>query len=173
MKTQKSTLIIATGGTLDSYFDPKVDTVRPLSETVMKEYLKNMNADFGHEIVTICMKDSREITDNDRKQMAEVIRKSECAHVVITHGTFTMADTAEYLKKKGLGKKQSIVLTGSFVPLKQFSGFSSDAPFNIGYAIGCAHIHTSGIYIAMQGNLFPAGKVMKNIAMARFEAKNN
>lgn len=169
MKKLSPMLLIATGGTIDSYFDPSVDTMRPLPKSVLSEYLKSIKVDFPYRIVTVCMKDSRELTDKDRTKIVKEIQKSKAKHVLITHGTFTMTKTAEFLQKHGLGKRQCIVLTGSFIPQQQFSSIYSDAPFNIGYAIASAQAHTEGIYVAMHGKLFAPGKVSKNVSKSRFE----
>ena len=44
------------------------------------------------------MKDSRTITDEDRSAMINVIQESTATKFIITHGTYTMPDTARYLK---------------------------------------------------------------------------
>lgn len=162
-------LVVITGGTIDSHFDPATDSMRPLNETSIGDYFKIMKLPFPYDIKTVCMKDSREITDDDRRKMAQYIRESSAKHIMLTHGTFTMPITAEYLAKEKDLKDKTIVLVGSFIPLQQFSSLFSDAPFNIGFALGQAMSAKPGVYVAMHGTLFPAGKVQKNIAAARFE----
>lgn len=46
---------------------------------------------------------------------------------------------------------------------------NTDAVFNIGYAIGAMESLGSGVYIAMDGQVFTADKVVKNSAEHRFE----
>ena len=60
-----------------------------------------------------------------------------------------------------------IVLTGALQP----AAFAqSDAIFNIGCAIGALQSKPPGVYIAMNGEVFDADKVVKNTAANRFEA---
>lgn len=59
--------------------------------------------------------------------------------------------------------------TGSMLPLKGFA--PTDAPFNLGFAIGALTLVKPGVYLAMNGKLFPAGTVKKNVHVGRFEAK--
>jgi L-asparaginase len=46
---------------------------------------------------------------------------------------------------------------------------SSDAAFNLGVAVGALQALPDGVYIAMSGRIFEAGKVKKNRAAGRFE----
>jgi len=86
-------------------------------------------------------------------------------HVLITHGTDTMTDTAVTLQEI---KDKTIVLTGALNPAR-FRG--SDAIFNIGGAVVAAQSMPPGIYIVMNGRVFDALKVRKNREKNRFEEK--
>ena len=44
----------------------------------------------------------------------------------------------------------------------------SDAMFQIGSAIGALNCLENGIYIAMNGNIFPADKVKRNMKTGQF-----
>jgi L-asparaginase len=46
----------------------------------------------------------------------------------------------------------------------------SDAPFNLGLAVGAVQTLPPGIYIAANGRIYPADKVRKNRELGRFEA---
>lgn len=74
-----------------------------------------------------------------------------------------MPETAQALS--GMSDK-IIVLTGSMTPAR-FE--ASDAEFNIGCAVGVLQTHQPGVYIAMNGCVFPAGHVRKNREAGRFE----
>lgn len=113
-------------------------------------------------------KDSREIRHRDRQALLEEIRASRHKRIIITHGTYTMPDTALYLKEhlpSGAGK--TVILTGSFIPLRGFA--DSDAPFNLGYAVANVQALPPGIYLCMNGRVFDPEKVDKNRLDARFE----
>ncbi len=116
---------------------------------------------------TLCMLDSSDITDEHRHQMVQGIKATSAENVIITHGTNTMTQTAEYLKEALVDEGKTIVLTGSMIPLKEF--VMSDAGFNLGYALAQAQSLLAGVYICMHGETFEAGKVTKNFTEARFE----
>ena len=60
-----------------------------------------------------------------------------------------MLETARMLSNI---KDKKIILTGAFLP-ERF--YESDAPINIGVAIGAMHFIEDGIYIAMSGRVIP------------------
>ena len=74
----------------------------------------------------------------------------------MTHGTDTMAVTAARLASIP-GK--TIVLTGALAPAR-FS--ESDASFNLGMAFATTQVAPAGVYIVMNGEVFPAGAVRKD-----------
>ena len=77
-----------------------------------------------------------------------------------------MPDTARFLKANLKRKDQTIIITGSMIPL---SGFSpSDGPFAIGYAIAKTRDLRKGIYICMNGRVFSPEEVMKVNKEGRF-----
>jgi len=84
---------------------------------------------------------------------------------VITHGTDTMVETARILEEGQLGK--TIVLTGAMVP---YAFGSSDGLFNLGSALSFVQVLPAGVYLAMNGKFFPAGRVRKNKTLGVFEA---
>jgi L-asparaginase len=74
-----------------------------------------------------------------------------------------MPATADVLD--GLDGK-TIILTGALTPAR-FK--TTDAIFNVGMAVAAAQTAAPGVYIAMSGQVFPAGQVRKNRAENRFE----
>jgi L-asparaginase len=82
--------------------------------------------------------------------------------VVITHGTDTMTESASVLAAI---KDKTIVLTGALAPAR-FA--ESDASFNLGMAFAAAQCLPSGVYIAMNGQVFTAGHVRKDRNNGRF-----
>jgi L-asparaginase len=112
------------------------------------------------------MKDSRQLTEKDMKNILKTIKKSHSKRLVITHGTYTMPDTARYLKQN-LGKiNKTIVFTGSLVPLEGFT--NSDAPFNLGYSLAKVKDLPVGIYVCMNGRIFEPEEIMKLIYGGQF-----
>ncbi len=154
---------ITTGGTIDKiYFDALSRFA--VGDSQVAHILAEGLVDFAYEIVPLLQKDSLEMTDEDRALLRETIANDDGQRYVVTHGTDTMAETAEALA--GLSGK-TIVLTGALSPAR-FK--TTDAVFNVGMAVGAVQMAPPGVYLAMSGRIFPAGKVRKNRDANRFEA---
>jgi L-asparaginase len=166
MKEPDTIHFIFTGGTIDSYYDGSKDTAVPNKHSVIPDYLKQLKLYINFKFTEICMKDSRQITDKDTKAVCDAVETSPCKMIIITHGTYTMPDTARYLDKNLSRKDQKIVLTGSMIPLKGFE--FTDAPFNLGFALANVKNIENGVYVAMNGNLFTAENVAKQLTEGRF-----
>ena len=155
--------ILCTGGTIDKvYFDALSEY--QIGDPVVKNILKEALAKFSFDIVSILKKDSLEITDEDRDLIFKHVADESCEHILITHGTDTMINTAQRLSEI---KNKTIVLTGAMQPARFRN---TDAIFNIGYAIAAAQHLPHGIYLAMNGQIFTPDAVQKNRAQAQFEA---
>ena len=155
--------IVTTGGTIDKvYFDDKSDY--QIGAPQIGEILAQIGVAFRFEVVPVLRKDSLHLTDDDRRLVRDAIARQPQRHVLVTHGTDTMVETAQALS--GLGDKV-IVLTGALNPAR-FTG--SDAVFNIGCAVGAVQALPAGVWIAMNGRVWDPAKVRKNRAAKRFEA---
>ncbi len=155
--------IVTTGGTIDKvYFDDKSDY--QIGAPQIGEILAQIGVAFRFEVIPVLRKDSLHLTDDDRRLVRDAIARQPQRHVLVTHGTDTMVETAQALS--GLGDKV-IVLTGALNPAR-FTG--SDAVFNIGCAVGAAQALPAGVWIAMNGRVWDPAKVRKNRAANRFEA---
>ena len=154
---------IQTGGTIDKDYPKQTKGFAfEIGEPSVKRILEKINPDFEFEIISLLKKDSLDITNEDREEIRETCKKIENNKIIITHGTDTMIETAKYLHEI---KNKVIVLTGAMKPEK-FS--DSDAMFQIGSAIGALNCLENGIYIAMNGNIFPADKVKRNMKTGQF-----
>ena len=155
-------LIVTTGGTIDKiYFDDKSDY--QVGDPQIGQILKELGVAFRFTVIPIVRKDSLHLTGADRELVRAAIAAQPAKHVLITHGTDTMVDTARALA--GIEGK-TIVLTGALNPAR-FRG--SDAEFNIGCAVGAVQSLPPGVYIAMNGRIWNPNKVRKNVAANRFE----
>ena len=153
---------VSTGGTIDKiYFDALSQF--EVGESQVEHILREGLVQFDYEIVSLLQKDSLEMTDEDRAQLRSYVEKDDASYYVITHGTDTMAQTAEALQ--GMDGK-TIVLTGALTPARFRS---TDAIFNVGMAVAAVQVSSPGVYIAMSGQVFAAGEVRKNRAENRFE----
>jgi L-asparaginase len=153
--------VVTTGGTIDKlYFDALSEY--KVGESVVRKLLAIGNVRYPFEIVEALRKDSLELTDADRDELHRCVADLETSRVVITHGTDTMADTAARLASI---TAKTIVLTGALAPAR-FS--ESDASFNLGMAFATTQVAPSGVYIVMNGEVFPAGSVRKDREAGRF-----
>ncbi len=158
-----SLLILTTGGTIDKiYFDAKSEF--HVGEPQIGEILAEAGAGIPYRVRQLMRKDSLEMTAADRRKVREAITADEAESVVVTHGTDTMVETGR--KLEGIAGK-TIVLTGALHPARFRS---SDAIFNIGMAVAAAQTMPPGVYIAMNGRVFPAAGVRKNRELNRFES---
>lgn len=154
--------VIATGGTIDKiYFDDKSSF--QVGAPQIGEILEQLGVAFAFDVIPIMRKDSLHITADDRELVRRTIAAQPARHVLVTHGTDTMVETALVLESIP-GKV--IVLTGSLNPAR-FAG--SDAVFNIGTAVGAVQSLPDGVYIAMNGRVWDPRRVRKNVAANRFE----
>ena len=156
-------VIITTGGTIDKiYFDDK--STFQIGAPQIGDILSALGVAFAFDVVPLLRKDSLHMDDADRVQIRAAIEAQPHRHVLVTHGTDTMVETARALE--GLQGKV-VVLTGALNPAL-FKG--SDAVFNIGCAVGAVQSLPDGVYIAMNGRIWNPASVRKNRDANRFEA---
>lgn len=157
-------LILTTGGTIDKiYFDALSDY--QVGETVMAKLLDVARVKRPFRIEEVARKDSLELDDNDRALIYARVSAAPESHIIITHGTDTMTDTAELLADIP-GK--TVVLVGALAPAR-FG--ESDASFNLGMAFATVQVAAPGIYITMSGSVFPAAGVIKDRAKGAFVSR--
>jgi len=154
--------IVTTGGTIDKiYFDDKSSF--QIGAPRIGEILSALGVTFTFDVIALMRKDSLHMTDDDRELVRRTIAAQPHRHVLVTHGTDTMVETARVLVDLP-GKV--IVLTGALNPAR-FQ--DSDAVFNIGCAVGAAQALPDGVYIAMNGRIWDPARVRKNRDANRFE----
>jgi L-asparaginase len=153
---------VTTGGTIDKiYFDDL--SQYEVGESQIQHILHEGLVAFDYEVEPLLHKDSLAMTDEDRQKLRDFIANDSAERFVVTHGTDTMPEAAKALQ--GLEGK-TIVLTGALTPAR-FK--QTDAMFNVGMAVAAAQVAPPGVYIAMSGQVFKAGKVRKNREKNRFE----
>ena len=104
------------------------------------------------------------MTDEDRAVIRDAVTGAVEQHIVITHGTDTMVNTAAELTEI---EGKTIVFTGALAPA---IFRDSDALFNLGGAVAAAQCAAPGVYITMNGRVFEYDKVRKDVANNRFVA---
>lgn len=156
--------IIATGGTFDKHYDPLTGALS-FADSHLPQALQRARLGAEVRLQQLPPLDSLDMQDADRLRILDACRAAPENQLVIIHGTDTMTDTARVLGSAGLTR--TVILTGAMVPY-EIAG--SDALFNLGFACGVAQTLPAGIYIAMNGTVFPWDKVQKNRAAGRFES---
>ncbi len=165
MKNDKLHFIM-TGGTIDSYYDGTKDTAVPNEHSVVPKFIKTLKLYETCEFTEVCMKDSRGLNDSDRKKILKTVEKSKPKRTIITHGTYTLSDTARYLEAHLKNKDKTIIFVCSMIPLEGF--IPTDAGFNIGYAVAKSQELSAGIYVCMNGRIFAPDEILKKLSEGRF-----
>lgn len=154
--------IFTTGGTIDKvYFDAKSEFA--IGDSLLPELIAEANVTGPWQIQGLLRKDSLEMEDEDRAAVHRAVLDSDASKILITHGTDTMPDTARALEDI---EGKTIVLVGSMQPARMRR---SDAVFNLGFAWASVQLLPPGVYVAMNGEVFEAGSVRKNLKAGRFE----
>lgn len=160
--------IIKTGGTIE-FIDSGYEAINMKLlkiDTTVDSYLRAIiQPHFDFSVASLFSKDSRMIDETDRESIKSEIQDTPHNKILITHGTFTMCETAQYLK--GLFADKIIILTGSMIPITGFA--ASDAGFNLGYAAASFRYLSPGVYIAANAEIFDPDEVQKNTELLRFE----
>lgn len=153
--------IFTTGGTIDKvYFDALSEF--QVGESPLDAILREANVGITYKLTSLMKKDSLDLTDTDRDTIREAVAASSGTRILITHGTDTMAQTGQHLM--GINGK-TVVLTGAMQPARLRS---TDAIFNVGFAVSAALLQAPGVYLAMSGQVFPADQVRKDRAAGQF-----
>jgi len=158
--------IFVTGGTFDKQYNELTGKLA-FNETHVPEMLRRGRCRLDLSIETLMMIDSLDMTGGDRTVIVQACQRSDERHIVITHGTDTMVETARALATGLRLLDKTIVLTGAMIP---FAFGSSDGLFNLGSALSFAQVLPPGVYVAMNGRCFPWDRVKKNVETGIFEA---
>jgi L-asparaginase len=154
--------VYTVGGTIDKvYFDAR--SAYEVGSPEVTRLFARAKTTFDFAVTEIARKDSLELTQQDRDTLRARVATDPCSWILITHGTDTMTETARVLA--GIPGK-TIVLTGALEPARFID---SDAPFNLGMAVAAVQTCAPGVYIVMNGHVFEAARVRKNLQTNTFE----
>jgi L-asparaginase len=158
--------ILTTGGTIDDYDYDSASMPQIAHKSIVPELLRRARVTAKFEVEEVMHKDSKFLSDDDRKTILERCRKCNGDKIIITHGTATMPITAKLLGKSNI--KKTIVLTGAAFPANKKN---SDALFNIGAALTAVQTLSTGVYVAMNGRIFSWNNVRKNLNTGFFDTE--
>jgi L-asparaginase len=158
--------IIVTGGTFDKEYNELQGSLF-FRKSHVAEMLRLGRCRLTVKVQTLLMIDSLCMSAAHRRRILQACLSSPEKHIVVTHGTDTMVETAKVLGPK-IGDK-TVVLTGAMVPYK-FG--SSDGLFNLGAALAFVQILPHGVYVAMNGRFLSWDNVHKNKKTGEFEERS-
>jgi L-asparaginase len=161
--------IFVTGGTFDKEYNFVTGQLY-FKDTHLSEMLERGRSTLEIDVKMLMMLDSLEMTDDDRNIIIHNCERCKSKHIVITHGTDTIVETAKQIAKAEILDK-TIVLTGAMIPYA--FGTSSDGFFNLGSALAFVQVLPHGVYIAMNGRCYDWNRVVKNTKTGFFEEKLN
>ncbi len=159
-----TTKLMLTGGTIDKNYN-EFNGELNFIETHIPELLAIGRSHADITVQQLMMKDSLDMTNEDRDIIVKACKNARADKIVLIHGTDTMVETAIKLGQEKIDK--TIVLVGAMIP---YVFKHSDAAFNIGFALAAAQMKSTGVYIAMNGTLFDYDKVIKNRKLAEFQS---
>lgn len=156
--------IIATGGTIDKVYSLAGEL--EIGSPAVHWLLAQGRAEIEGEVIPMIGKDSLEITDHDRGEIAEAVDQLHGTGIVITHGTDTMVETGRFLSEREVASAgTTVVLTGAIEPAAMRN---SDAAFNLGSALVAAQVLPPGVFVAMNGRILPSDEVAKDAGSGVF-----
>ncbi|WP_427452440.1 asparaginase domain-containing protein [Litorimonas sp. WD9-15] len=155
--------ILVTGGTLDKVHDTFSESLILDGTSRVADILGQGRARVSR-IKSLMSIDSLDMDDTHRAKILRAINTAPENRIVVTHGTGTMELTAQALDGN-IGKK-TVVLTGAMRP---WSLGQSDGNFNLGGAVIAARLLPAGVYGVMNGKVFAAQDLHKDVASGRFD----
>jgi L-asparaginase len=155
--------LIATGGTFDKHYN-ELTGVLGFSDSHLPDVIARTRMTVPVALDVLPLLDSLDMQDADRQRVLAACQAAKEQAIVIIHGTDTMRETAAVLGNAKLA--QTIVLTGAMIP---YEIANSDALFNLGFACGVAQTLPHGVYVAMNGQVFPWDNVTKNRTAGVFQ----
>ena len=163
-------LVLGMGGTIDKdYPRSTMGYAFEIDEPAAARVLEGLPfLPMPFSVQSICKKDSTEIDASDREQLVAAVQSAEATRIVVTHGTDTMIETAQLLLASGAADGKAVAFTGAMKP-ERFK--DSDAPFNLGAAVGASGLWSPGsVVVAMGGNLIPCMRAARDLQTGLFVA---
>jgi len=151
------------GGTICKQYNALTGKLE-FQESLVPEMLLRGRCQLEYSAEVLMLKDSLEMTADDREVILAACLASEAEHIIISHGTDTMVDTAALLGRELTGK--TVVLVGAMIP---YSIRNSDALFNLGCAVTAVQLLDHGVYVVMNGTAFLWDNVQKNREQGVFQ----
>ncbi|MFQ3547463.1 MAG: asparaginase domain-containing protein [Termitinemataceae bacterium] len=160
--------ILITGGTFDKQYD-ELKGVLTFKNSHLPDIIRQARITIPVELEINQLIDSLEMKEEDRQNILAACKRAPEKRILITHGTDRMVETAKVLGASELANtfEKTIVLTGAMIP---YAVAGSDSLFNLGCAFTAVQLLPPGVYITMNGRVFPWDRVRKNYDKGVFES---
>ncbi|AOS96046.1 L-asparaginase 1 [Microbulbifer aggregans] len=162
--------ILTTGGTIEKSYCEEDGTLRNRASIIRDGLIASLRLPYTHlELDSVLNKDSLEMDDGDRQQIADAVARTaeKGDPIVILHGTDTMSNSADFCFETLGTPPVAVVFTGAMKPM----GFiDSDARQNVTEALLAARLLPPGFYIAFHNRVFAIPGARKNRETGTFEA---
>jgi L-asparaginase len=163
--------ILTTGGTIEKTYD-ETDGALSNVRSVLEELLRPLRLyETSLTLVPVMNKDSLEMTAGDRDEILRHVREAIASHdaVLVIHGTDTLSETGEHLKRSLADLQVPVVLTGA---LRPYEFRDSDALQNVTESLLAARLLPAGVYVVMHGRALAFPGPRKNRERRTFERPN-
>eukprot|EP00536_Pseudo-nitzschia_multiseries_P007561 jgi/Psemu1/195897/e_gw1.179.13.1 len=182
-------LFVQTGGTIDKDYPKTTNgwgfeiSEEPAFRRLLRDRLSTPPPSFRYDCLSVCRKDSTELTDSDRSELVRRLDEAISLHaergdpldgIIVTHGTDTMAETAGWLASAptrngdnaNANANVPVVITGAMRP-ERFS--NSDADFNLGMAVAAVQLLPPGfVGICMHGRILRHDDIDRDLDTGQF-----
>ena len=149
-----SVKLFLTGGTIDKRYDA-ISGKLDFSDSHFEQMLVQSRARLPLSTEQLFLVDSLDMTDGQRLAIVEAVSNAEEDHILVSHGTDTLIETASALGKSSLPNK-TVVLFGAMLP------------FSV--AVTSVQLLPPGVYVVMNGRVFDHDKVVKDLVIGEFKA---
>lgn len=153
--------LITTGGTIEKRYSEQSGAVLNTASKI-EQYLKQLRLpDCDVRVISLMNKDSLEMTDEDRRDLASKLDGllHDGHPIVISHGTDTMIKTGLFIQSEFPNLAVPVILTGAMTPLG-FEG--SDGLQNLTESLFAAQLLEPGVYVVLHGQVFAADQIRKD-----------
>lgn len=168
---------IATGGTIDSIWSPERDTAVAAKSSLVTDYFQFLSQ-HGYPHInskTLLLKDSRDITVEDRQLIAREVAESASPRTIVTCGTYLMTEVGRRIKAyptmRDNAFKKRVAMVASLTPLRGFN--MSDGGFNLGMAQAALELDLPEAHTVLgvvNGIIAPIDALEKDLTTATFGA---
>ena len=156
--------VFTCGGTFEKVYNP-ISGELGFKDSCVPDIINRSRITVKVDFEELFFKDSLDMNNDDRLMIAHRITTEPIKNIVVIHGTDTMVQTAQTVKKH-VSQDKVVVITGAMLP---FSIKESDAMFNFGGAFIAVQTLNPGIWISMNGHIFKSDDVEKNTRKGIFE----